>query len=312
MDIKASSVSNSIYDLANLDKLRKEALNNEKGALRKAAQQFETIFLSMMLKSMRDANQYFEADSPLNSQYTKFYRDMNDQQMVQDLAHQNVLGIADLIVEQLAPDYERVIPASMLVGHRGSENLQPLNDDKATIPAGRAVNQPTPTLVDTKLPQSDPAAAHKLQFIAELMPSAKKVALQLGVDPNVLVAQAAQASDWGREVPITATGASSFNWFNLSASNTWAGATLQSDGQVLQQGQFQRQPRLIRSYDSAEASLTDYVAWLQSKPQYQDALAKASNASEFLQGLQQAGWSKDPHYAAAVMQHLAQILNIKP
>jgi peptidoglycan hydrolase FlgJ len=312
MDIKAPSASNSIYDLASLDKLRKDALNNEKGALRKAAQQFETIFLSMMLKSMRDANQYFEADSPMNSQYAKFYRDMHDQQMVQDLAHQNVLGIADLIVEQLAPDYERVIPASMLVGQRGSEHLQPLTNDNTLTPAGIAVEQPIPTLVDTKFPQPDRAAALKLQFVAELLPAAQQAATSLGVDPHVLVAQAAKETDWGRQLPTTATGQSSFNWFQLPATNTWTGATLQSNMQVIQAGQFQRQPKLIRAYDSAEAGLSDYAAWLKSKPQYQAALEQASDSNQFLQALQQGGWSKDPHYAASVMHHLAQILNIKP
>lgn len=53
------------------DKAEKEA------ALQTAAKQFEAIFMQMLLKSMRSAQDVLESDSPFNSESTKFYRDMH-------------------------------------------------------------------------------------------------------------------------------------------------------------------------------------------------------------------------------------------
>ena len=96
----------SIYDLKELDRLRSRTQDNDQAALRQVAQKFEAIFVGMLLKSMRDANQYFEQDNHLQSNNTKFYRDMHDQQMAQDLGKHGAFGLADLIVQQLAPTWQ--------------------------------------------------------------------------------------------------------------------------------------------------------------------------------------------------------------
>ena len=73
-----------IHDIANLDKLRQKAVdgdeNSEKEALSAAAKQFESIFTTMLLKSMRDANSTFESGL-MDSQNQQFYRQMMDEQM---------------------------------------------------------------------------------------------------------------------------------------------------------------------------------------------------------------------------------------
>lgn len=82
-------------------------------ALKEAAQQFEAIFMRMLLSSMRKAQEVLESDSPFNSQSTKFYRDMHDQQMAVELSSNGTLGLTDLIVRQLGggDDYK---PSSVL------------------------------------------------------------------------------------------------------------------------------------------------------------------------------------------------------
>ncbi|MGM2749776.1 hypothetical protein ACS2Q0_34540, partial [Bacillus cereus group sp. Bce010] len=66
-----------IHDIASLDKLRQQALNGDSGAekeaLTAAARQFEAIFTTMMLKSMRDANSAFKSDL-FSSNNEDFYR----------------------------------------------------------------------------------------------------------------------------------------------------------------------------------------------------------------------------------------------
>ncbi|MGL5905381.1 MAG: flagellar assembly peptidoglycan hydrolase FlgJ [Shewanella sp.] len=97
------SNSSHFLDLGGLDSLRAQAQRDEQGALKQVAQQFEGIFVQMLMKSMREANAVFESDSPMNSQYTKFYEQMHDQQMSVELSSKGVLGLADVMVQQLSP-----------------------------------------------------------------------------------------------------------------------------------------------------------------------------------------------------------------
>ncbi len=102
--IKNSNDIGFIHDISSLDKLRQQAVSGKEGdddaALRAAARQFESIFTSMMLKSMRDANTHFESDLT-NSQNGQFYRQMLDEQMSSELSANGSLGLADMIVAQL-------------------------------------------------------------------------------------------------------------------------------------------------------------------------------------------------------------------
>ncbi|MEE1979794.1 flagellar assembly peptidoglycan hydrolase FlgJ [Shewanella xiamenensis] len=127
------SSSSHFLDLGGLDSLRAQAQKDEKGALKKVAQQFEGVFVQMLMKSMRDANAVFESDSPLNSQYTKFYEQMRDQQLSVDLSDKGVLGLADMMVQQLSPESSQFTPASVL---RNDGGMKLQHDAKAfNIPA---------------------------------------------------------------------------------------------------------------------------------------------------------------------------------
>ncbi|MGL5358468.1 MAG: glucosaminidase domain-containing protein [Shewanella sp.] len=99
--------SSHFLDLGGLDSLRAQAQKDEQGALKQVAQQFEGIFVQMLMKSMREANAVFESDSPMNSQTTKFYEQMHDQQMSVELSSKGVLGLADVMVQQLSPKADK-------------------------------------------------------------------------------------------------------------------------------------------------------------------------------------------------------------
>ena len=114
MDTKLQQASN-YHDLSELDRLRQQSKNGQdKEALRAAAKQFESVFMKMLLSSMRQASEVLESDSPFNSQSSKFYRDMHDQQLAMNLAETGSLGLADLIVQQLSHDDTGYKPASIL------------------------------------------------------------------------------------------------------------------------------------------------------------------------------------------------------
>ncbi|QDE31943.1 flagellar assembly peptidoglycan hydrolase FlgJ [Shewanella polaris] len=116
MTMEKLSASSNFLDLGGLDSLRVQAQKDEKGALKEAAKQFEGIFIQMLMKSMRDANAAFKSDNPMNSETTEFFEQMRDQQMSVDLSSKGMLGLAELMVQQLDPEDSPITPASVLRG----------------------------------------------------------------------------------------------------------------------------------------------------------------------------------------------------
>lgn len=105
-------VSVSYHDLSSLNKLRASAKKDETSSIKQAAEQFESVFMGMLLSSMRKANASFGEDNPLNSQATEFYRDMHDSQLSTELSKKGALGLADLMVQQLSPEHSKTKAAS--------------------------------------------------------------------------------------------------------------------------------------------------------------------------------------------------------
>ncbi|MFW6093479.1 MAG: rod-binding protein [Pseudomonadota bacterium] len=74
--------------------------NGEEG-LRAAAEQFESMFIGMMLEGMRKANAVFAEGNPLSSPEVNMHQEMLDQQWAVHMAESGGMGLADVIVEQL-------------------------------------------------------------------------------------------------------------------------------------------------------------------------------------------------------------------
>ncbi len=67
-------------------------------ALRAAAKQFEALFLQMVMKSMRDAT---PASSMMDSEQTKMYQSLLDQQMALNMSQARGTGLSEVIFRQL-------------------------------------------------------------------------------------------------------------------------------------------------------------------------------------------------------------------
>ncbi|WP_037001097.1 rod-binding protein, partial [Pseudomonas fragi] len=78
--VVASSDSGAFTDLNRLNKLKVGDRESD-GNMRKVAQEFESLFLNEMLKSMRSANEVLGKDNPLNTPAAKQYQEMYDQQL---------------------------------------------------------------------------------------------------------------------------------------------------------------------------------------------------------------------------------------
>ncbi len=318
------SNASQFLDLGGLDSLRSRAHKDEKAALKEVAQQFEGIFVQMLMKSMRDANAIFESDSPMNSQYTKFYEQMRDQQMSVDLSTKGILGLADLMVQQLSPETSAITPASVLQGQKlssGQLNANPITAaqlDTQVMKAGGgeagAINAELDSVLSGKsLPSAHIKAASDVgfsspsDFVTQLYPHAKKAAEALGTEPEVLIAQSALETGWGQKMIKSADGQRSHNLFNIKADKRWQGEKAQVSTLEYEQGSAVKQQADFRVYDSIEQSFNDFVDFISNGQRYQQAKAVAAKPAEFIQALQDAGYATDPQYASKVIKVMKSI-----
>ncbi|MBS7600084.1 flagellar assembly peptidoglycan hydrolase FlgJ [Pseudomonas sp. RC2C2] len=71
--------------------------------LRKVAQEFESLFLNEMLKSMRSASDVLAKDNPLNTETTKQYQQMYDQQLAVSMSREGGgIGLQEVLMRQLS------------------------------------------------------------------------------------------------------------------------------------------------------------------------------------------------------------------
>lgn len=106
--------SGSYTDLNRLHQLKVGEGRDSEGNIRKVAQEFEAMFLGEMLKAMRAAGDVLADDNFMNSNESKTYRDMHDQQLSLTLSQGRGMGMADVIARQLAqaPQPSRTNPFS--------------------------------------------------------------------------------------------------------------------------------------------------------------------------------------------------------
>jgi flagellar protein FlgJ len=93
------SINGLAVDPKALDALKRRAQGDEEGALRAAARQFEVLLLDLVMKSMR-ANAPGETE--LDSEGTRLFTGMLDQEFTRAIAQRGGLGLADLMVKQLS------------------------------------------------------------------------------------------------------------------------------------------------------------------------------------------------------------------
>jgi len=290
----------SYTDFQGLSKLKTEARDDSQAAIRTVAEQFESIFIGMMMKSMRDAS---IGDQLFDSNAQNTYLEMYDKELSISLSSQGGIGLADTIVRQLSP------PSSNTAALQDSNEKRPFNRAEYTIYPPMTMAHDAPNKMD----QPNAAAGFESpeQFIEELWPLAQQAAEQLGVDPKVLVSQAALETGWGRRVIQNSDGSSSYNLFNIKADSRWSGAqttvsTIEYDGMIPV-----RQQANFRVYSSYEESFRDYVNFITQSPRYGEALVKAHDAGGYVDALQQGGYATDPDYADKIKDIMQRNLFVK-
>jgi flagellar protein FlgJ len=106
----------NIFDGSNLAAIKRLTKQNDPAAIKASAQQFEALFVQMMLKSMRDATPH---DEMMGSDQQRMYESLLDQQMSQVMATRGGgTGLAAMIEKQLTqkqPDLD-AITARIAIG----------------------------------------------------------------------------------------------------------------------------------------------------------------------------------------------------
>ncbi|UWF50867.1 flagellar assembly peptidoglycan hydrolase FlgJ [Pseudomonas sp. N3-W] len=98
----STSDSGSYSDLNRLNQLKVGDKNSDAN-MRKVAQEFESLFLGEMLKSMRSATETLGKDNPLNTPAAKQYQEMYDQQLAVSMSRQGGgIGLADVLMRQMS------------------------------------------------------------------------------------------------------------------------------------------------------------------------------------------------------------------
>lgn len=278
---------NTSFDFAALASLRNDAVKSSNAAtLTEAARQFESLFTQMMLKSMRDANRAFSEGSMFSSSQGDFYQDMFDDQIAMHLSQGRGLGLADMLVRQLAQ--------SGLVG--STETAAVRDGAGATFPATPNVSANVPASADHQ-----PLAKSKEEFVRMMWPHAQRAGSALGVDPSALVAQAALETGWGRAVPTQGSGSSSFNLFGIKAGSGWNGATTNVPTLEFEEGVAVRKVERFRAYNSPADSFNDYARLIGNNPRYEKVRGAGGDVAAFATALQDGGYATDPNYARKIV-----------
>ncbi|MTW11049.1 flagellar assembly peptidoglycan hydrolase FlgJ [Pseudoduganella eburnea] len=278
--------SNLAIDSKGMSELRQSARAGSPEALKTAATQFESMFVNMMMKSMRDAT---PQDGMMDSQQTKMFTTMLDQQTSQSIAKKG-MGLADVLVRQL------------------SKTLPP-QDGVPTDPAmARALME------QAKLQRSIEASggasamaaasnagkpAHVRAFQDKLAGDAEEASRTSGIPAKFMLGQAALESGWGRREIKGRDGTNSHNLFGIKAGPDWKGRVVETATTEYVNGKPQTRVEKFRAYDSYADSFKDYARLLSSNPRYEKALAAAgsTDAAGFARHLQKAGYATDPNYA---------------
>ena len=307
-------------DTKGLGDLKQSAKTGSPEALKGAATQFESMFINMMMKSMRAAT---PQDGPMDSQETKTFTSMLDQQMSQKLAKRGV-GLADVLVRQLNTQAQ------------GQQLAQQLDKQALAIGGGQGTGTSTAAAgntgngadlmsgldalrlrrsadtLSTDLPAtaaSSAAAAaagagnagkpaHVRAFQDKLAGAAQEAEAVTGVPAKFMLGQAALETGWGKRVIRNGDGSSSNNLFGIKAGPGWKGKVATAVTTEYVNGRPHQKVEKFRAYESHAEAFKDYANMISNNPRYEKVLSHGGDATTFAHGLQRAGYATDPQYAA--------------
>ena len=202
-------------------------------------------------------------------------------------AQQEQAANSQLMAAMTGQPYTPPAQSSGFLSKLFGDNGVPASGAQAQVDAGSPAPQPTGT--------SQPAdiSGDRQKFVDTLMPTAMEVSKQTGVDPRIIVAQAAQESGWGAHAPGN-------NLFGIKSHGQPGGNTLATTEYV--NGAPVQTTASFRGYESPADSVRGYGDFIMKNPRYGD-LRQAQGIDAQLTALGASGYATDPRYA----QHVGAI-----
>ena len=264
-----------------LGQLKLQASKTPDQALKAAAQQFEALFMSMMLKSMRDST---PQDGAMDNEQTRMFTGMLDQQLAQNMSSGRGIGLADMLVKQLSQSGQ----APSLKGLPPNIGPAIVNPPTAAIPS--AYN-----------------AATQQDFVNQMLPHALKASNASGVSPELMLSQAALESGWGKRQIMMPDGTSSHNLFGIKAGANWHGKVAEVMTTEYRNGVAYKQHEKFRAYDSYDEAFKDYAKMMSGNPRYAGVMQQGGSPMGMAKALQNAGYATDPKYAEKLVSVMRQM-----
>ena len=157
--IDNTATAKSYLDFSGLGELRGQAQQNQDKALKESAQQFEGLFIQMMMKSMRDASATMK-DEENQSSGMETFENMFDKEISVQMAKRSALGVADYMSK--AVKQQMATPSALDVLNARQQQGMPLHPEIAAMPLQRNVGKAIPLTVDKIKPLSMEPKAFKI------------------------------------------------------------------------------------------------------------------------------------------------------
>jgi flagellar protein FlgJ len=332
-----SNVTNAL-DLNALADVKRQAHEGSAEGTRKAAREFEAMFLNMMLKGMRDSLSH---DDPLESEATRMATSMRDGQLAQSMAAKG-LGLADAIVKQIERGRTTLTPANSpshadpipLKGREAAPLSLPRGFllDNAGAPrrpgapvakpldGGPKIGHPAAPVPDSdrgalKSQPPSPTLLHRAaqlnrgsiqqNFVDMHRQAAEAASRASGIPTKVILGQAALESGWGKHEARDANGTASFNLFGIKAGSKWKGPTVNAVTTEFVNGVAQKVVQKFRAYASYAEAFLDHAKIVANSPRYNQVMQGANDAVRFAEEMGRSGYATDPRYGEKLTRILS-------
>jgi len=199
-----------------------------------------------------------------------------------------LLGAPNALAPKIAPDLQTAPDTAKALTRAPDLSLY----EAATAQA---------TLSRSVLPQ-----AHVEQFVSRMLPAAQRASQASGVPAQLIMAQAALESGWGRREIRKEDGTTSYNLFGIKADKSWKGPVAETTTTEFVDGVAQKTRAAFRAYGSYDEAFSDYAKFLVTNPRYANVRA-TQDPAEAAHGLQRAGYATDPQYGGKLVRIMKQM-----
>lgn len=282
MAVQQLSTTGLAADGRSLNALKLAAAQDNPGAVKEAAKQFESLFMRELIKSMRDATM---KSGLMDGAQGDLATDLLDQQLALQLSGLQG-GLSDVIAQQL----------SRQMGQGGDSKNQP--------------STPTVKLGAAAAPAARPATG-QAGFVQQHTDVAARVAQDSGIPASYMIGQAGHETGWGRHEIRNKDGSTSFNLFGIKAGAGWNGKVAEVTTTEYVNGQPRKTVAKFRAYDSYEESFRDYARLINESPRYAQVKNKTGSSYAFASELKRAGYATDPEYASKLSRAINSTLRLQ-